>query len=188
MKYNNYAIILSGSLGAGKSTAAKYLSQKSNYQHLSFVNEIWKPILIERGLEINRSNLQTLGIELMNKLGFEKIVELLLERAIPEKVIIIDDARRKDVVLKIKELCIDSFLIYVDADFNIRFPRLVKRDNVRNEQEQKNAESIETETTIPELKDIADIIIYNSSNLDSFYTDIDNAILLANKKFQNAIQ
>lgn len=162
--YSNFSFIISGSLGAGKTTAASYISKKYGYQHLSFVDEIWKPILIERGLEINRENLQSLGIELMSS---------------------IDDVRRKDVVEIIREFTLDVFLVYIDVDFKTRYPRLVKRDKVKSEEEQLKSEAVETETTVPELKPIANYIIINSGSLNSFYASIDEAILIAEKKFNN---
>lgn len=184
-KYKNFAFIISGSLGAGKTTAAAYISKKYGYQHLSFVEEIWKPILRERRLEINRSNLQQLGIELMNTKGPMKIVETLLDKAIPNNWILIDDVRRKDVVEIIKSLSLSVFLVYIDVDFNIRFPRLVERDNIKSEEEQLKAETVETETTIPELKQIANHIIINSGDLNTFYNSLDEAIIIAKKQIEN---
>lgn len=184
-KYSNFSFIISGSLGAGKTTAASYISQKYGYQHLSFVGEIWKPILRERGLEINRENLQSLGIELMNSIGPTKIVEILLDKAIPYNRIVIDDVRRKDVVEIIKELSLDVFLVYINVDFKTRYPRLVKRDKIKSEEEQLKAEAVETETAIPELKSIANYIINNSGNLNSFYASLDEAILIAETQFKN---
>lgn len=181
----NFSFILSGSLGAGKTTAASYISQKYTYQHLSFVDEIWKPILRERKLEINRTNLQLLGVELMNTLGPTKIVKTLLDKATPYKRILIDDIRRKDIVEIIKGLSLDVFLVYIDVDFNTRYPRLVKRDKINSEEEQLKAEAFETEIAIPELKSIANYIINNSGDINSFYVSLDVAILLAETQFKN---
>ena len=176
MKYNNKIIIMAGSLGAGKTTAAKYITQKYNFQHLSFVEEIWKPILHNRNLEVNRENLQKLGIELMKEKGPYKIVEELLEKAIYSQTILIDDVRRKDVVEIIKQLCDQVFLVYIDADFETRYPRLIQRDNVQSEYEQRKAEKVETELSIPELKTIADYYINNNDTIDLFYLNIDSAV------------
>ena len=173
---DNNVIIMAGSLGAGKTTAAKYVSKKYGFQHLSFVEEIWKPILNARKQEINRENLQKLGIELMEKIGPRKIVEDLLKKALPNKTILIDDVRRKEVVEIIKQHCSNVFLIYIEADFSTRYPRLVERDKIKNEEEQLKAEKVETELTIPELKLIADYIINNNENINSFYLNIDNVI------------
>lgn len=182
--YQNYCLIISGSLGAGKSTAASYISKKNGYLQLSFVEELWKPILRERKFEINRANLQTLGIELMNDPGPRKLVELLMDKALNFNRVVIDDVRRKDVYYIINEICLNTFLIYIDADFNTRYPRLVTRDNIKSEEEQLRAESVETETTIPELKIHANLIINNTGNQEDFYRSLDAAIQIAENHFK----
>lgn len=170
------AIILSGDLGSGKTTAARFIRDKYGFQHLSFVEEIWKPILIERKLEFTRSNLQELGIELINTLGYEKLVDILLSHA-SSKYIVIDDVRRVDVFKYIESICLRATLIYLDADFETRFPRLVMRDNVKSIAEQKQAELVETETTIKQLREIANYIIINSGSLEIFQKAIDSILL-----------
>jgi len=184
-EFNNVALVISGSLGAGKTTAAKYISKKYGFQHLSFVEEIWKPILLERGMESDRSNLQTLGIELMKSYGPEQIVKMLLKKAIPKQYIVIDDIRRKDIMPILQKFCTFVFLIYIETNFDKRFPRLVKRDNVQSKEEQLSAENVETETTIYELKEIADIVIINESVINDYYIQIDNAIIELNRLMNN---
>ena len=175
-KFENSALIISGNLGSGKTTAAKYISRKYGYQHLSFVEEIWKPILSKRGMECNRKNLQELGVELMKNPGPEKIVKKLLNKAIPQKEVIIDDVRRSDIVLIFKNLCSSVFLVYIESDFQIRYPRLVIRNGVKSKEEQINAEKVETETTILELKEIANIVIVNESGIENLYQELDRVV------------
>ena len=185
MTFKNFSIIIAGSLGAGKTTGALYLADKYDNQHLSFVDKIWVPILNERKLEINRRNLQVLGVELMSKMGPQKLVESLLREAVPKKNILIDDVRRGDVVGIIKDFCLGAFLIYIEADFNTRFPRLVARDNIKSEEEQLNAENFETELTIPELKLMADVVIHNNGDKNLFYSHLDQAMSIAERKFSS---
>lgn len=182
-KYNNIALIVSGGLGAGKSIAAKFISENYDYQHLSFVDEIWKPILSERKLEFNRSNLQILGIELMKDPGPEQISNLLLEKAMPGKRIIIDDVRRKDVVDIIDRLCSGIFLVYIDANFEDRYPRLVNRDNIASREEQLKAEKVKTELTIPKLKETADMVIPNKGNIEEYFKLLNNVVAKVEIKF-----
>jgi dephospho-CoA kinase len=177
------AIILTGDLGAGKSTAAHYIATRYRYQHLSFVEKIWKPLLQQRNLPFTRSNLQLLGIELMNNKGPQEIVQLLLHQADPNRDIVIDDVRRKDVVEIFKEKCNKIFVIYLQADFETRYIRLVERDNVKSRKEQQQAEQVETETTIHELEGIADIVIKNVGNINDFYKQLDEAHNQAMIKF-----
>lgn len=175
-RMSNDVFVITGSLGAGKTTAASYISQKYGYQHLSFVDEIWKPILAERKIEVSRVNLQKLGIELMSNWGPEKIVCTLLAKADPTKTIIMDDVRRLDVVDIIRKHCRKVFLVYIDADFDMRYPRLVKRDNISSMEEQRQAESVETETTIIDIKNHADYIILNHGDINLFYSDLDATV------------
>jgi dephospho-CoA kinase len=170
-------LVLTGGLGAGKSTAARYIAGIHGFQRLSFVEEIWRPILRQRGVLECRSSLQQLGIELMRDVGAERLVLDLLARANGGAPVVIDDVRRADVLAIIRGLRPSTLHLHIVADFDVRYPRLVARDGVRSLDEQRTAESVETEVTIPELEGIADEIVVNAGDLAAFQRSLDDVVV-----------
>lgn len=169
------AVVVSGGLGAGKTTAATYMCDKHGFEHLSFVDRIWLPILAERGIEATRSSLQTLGIELVERIGINGLVDQLLEGRRTSKVVI-DDARRPDVVEAIRARIPKVFHVHVEADFETRYPRLERRDGVTSRQEQAAAELVATETTIESMAPIADEVVVNRGSQADFERAIDEVL------------
>lgn len=173
VEFETIALILCGGLGAGKSHAARYIEEKYGFLHLSFVDKIWKPILQERSLAFNRENLQQLGIELITTLGPEALVDqLLASEELPSRIVI-DDVRRKDVAEIIRSKTRSTMVAYIESSLDSRFPRLVIRDGVVSKDQQVEVEQVATETTIPELRSIADIIILNEGGVEGFEKQLD---------------
>jgi len=168
----NFAIVVSGELGAGKTVAAKYFEREHGFEHLSFVDRIWMPILAERGIDPTRAALQELGIELIADVGVEGLVDQLLQSRL-----VIDDARRSDVLESLRSKVERLLHIHILAPFDARFPRLVVRDGVSNEEEQRLAEQVSTELTIPALEAIADIVIRNDSTAEAYQIRLNRALL-----------
>lgn len=165
-------VVLSGELGAGKTTAALYLVESLGFEHLSFVDRIWLPILNERGLPPTRANLQVLGVELMETVGPVELVRQLLATARQPRGVI-DDARRVDVVEAIRRQADRPVRhIHLRADFGTRYPRLQARDGVRSEAEQRETEAFATEVTISQLEPIAEHVVDNVGSM----TDLHRAL------------
>jgi dephospho-CoA kinase len=179
-------IVLTGKIGAGKSTAARHLATRYGVKPLSFVELIWKPILKERGIPPTRENLQLLGIELMRRRGPEALVGELMSsiRADDAAWFCIDDVRTTTVYSAIKLLRPTSVLVFIAASFDARLRRVMSRDGVRSADEQKRAELVETETGIPELKLAADFVISNNGDQSTLEASIDlvaRSIMLADQ-------
>ena len=172
----NFAIVVSGELGAGKTVAAKYFEREHGFEHLSFVDRIWMPILAERGIDPTRAALQELGIELIADVGVEGLVDQLLQSRETDRFVI-DDARRSDVLESLRSKVERLLHIHILAPFDARFPRLVVRDGVSNEEEQRLAEQVSTELTIPALEAIADIVIRNDSTAEAYQIRLNRALL-----------
>lgn len=182
------AIVFSGSIGAGKTTASKYLIGKYNYIHLSYVDLIWKPILVARNIPMTRESLQDLGDELREKYGIRELAKKIIP-FIPENAsVVIDDVRHPDAFRALKESLEQKvFLVYIKSNANIRVPRLKIRDNLQSYEELVQIEKRKTEITINELEDIADFVIDNEDDLDAFYEKIDKCILEIRESWKNQI-
>lgn len=163
----SFAVVVSGELGAGKTFAAEYFERVHGFEHLSFVDRIWKPILAERGISPSRSALQALGMELITEVGVNRVVDQLLSFRTADRIVI-DDARRTDVLNSLRSKLDRLVHVHILAPFDARFPRLVVRDGIMSEEEQRRAEQVLTELTIPELETIADVIIRNNSTIANY--------------------
>lgn len=175
---NQVIIVFSGSIGAGKTTASKYIIEKYGCAHLSYVDLIWKPILKERNISVTRESLQDLGDELREKYGIRELAKKIIP-FIPENAsVVIDDVRHPDAYSALKEsLEKQIFLVYIKSDANVRVPRLKIRDNLHSYEELIQIEQRKTEITISELEHLADFIIVNEGELSTFYKRIDECIM-----------
>lgn len=166
-------LVIAGQIGAGKSTAAAYLESTHGIRHLSFVDMIWKPILAEREIPATRRNLQLLGVELLRDVGPEGLVNQLIVMCDNQSWATIDDVRTPSVHDLIVKKAPGSSLLFLDTSFESRFPRLVVRDGVRDEDEQREAESFPTETEIEILRRNARWVIRNDDHQRALHRALD---------------
>jgi dephospho-CoA kinase len=166
-------IVIAGQIGAGKSTAAKYLESAFGVRHMSFVDLIWKPILAARGLPATRRNLQLLGIELMRDIGPEGLADQLLEMCVNDSWATVDDVRTPSVHDRIVKRAPRSALLFLETPFESRFPRLVVRDSVKDEHEQREAEAFPTETEIDLLRPYARWVVRNDGDEAALHYALD---------------
>lgn len=165
--------MVAGHIGAGKSTAANYLERAYGIHHMSFVSLIWLPILEQRSLPPTRENLQRLGLELMRDMGPERLVEQLL-RACPDgSWCTVDDVRTPVVLDELTLRAPGSSLLFLETPFEARFPRVVSRDGVETEEEQRDAEQFPTETDIDSLRSSARWVIPNDGSEACLHQSLD---------------
>ncbi len=176
-KTERIIIVFGGTIGAGKSTASLYLTKKYGFTSLSYVDLIWKPILLERGMDINRENLQNLGDELREKYGIKDLAKMIIPFVSQYKRIVIDDIRDPDAYYALAEYFGESiFLVFIDTKTENRVPRLKIRDNLKSIDELRSIERRKTETKISLLKPIANYIIKNNGSLHDYELEIQNCI------------
>jgi dephospho-CoA kinase len=166
-------IVVAGQIGAGKSTAAKHFESAFAVRHMSFVDVIWLPILERRGLAPTRRNLQILGLELMREMGPEGLVGELLRSCPDETWCSVDDVRTPIVLDHIESRAPGSCLLFLETPFESRFPRLVDRDGVNSEQEQREAESFPTERDIESLRPRARWVVSNDGSQSGLHESLD---------------
>ena len=168
-------IVVVGKRASGKSTFSDYVSGKYGYIILRF-SETIKMIAKEKEWfkpeTFDRRILQDWGLKLKKGNGMDFLAIKTVEKIQPGFKHIFDGARELEEVNVIKKRT-NSYLVYIDADFDVRFQRVNKRDGWTLEEFQKTEEH-PVDANIEKLKDIADyVIINNYLSIYDFYESID---------------
>ena len=178
---NRKIIGLAGEIASGKGSFAKYVKEKYGAEIYRF-SDVFRKILDILGLEENRKNMSDLSLILRTTFGEDILAKAMAEevKKSNEKVVIIDGVRRIEDIKYLKELA-DFELIFVDAEMKIRYERIIKRgensdDNNKTFEEFKKDAKRNAELKIAGLKQIADKIINNNSDLENFYRQIDDVL------------
>jgi len=181
MKDNKIIIGLVGEMASGKGTVTKYLLTKYQATEYRF-SDILRDILERVHLDIVRKNLASLSLSLRTYYGQDILAYALAQdiKNDDNQVIVVDGIRRVADLKYLRKM--DNFvLVYVEADLEKRYERLVGRnekqdDKMKTFEEFKNDHKLETETTIRELKDTADAVIDNNGSVEELYKQIDGVI------------
>ncbi len=181
MADNKIIIGLIGEIASGKGTVSKYLLTEYRATEYRF-SDILKDILDRVHLDVVRENLANLSFGLRKYYGQDILAYALAQDTKNDnsQIIIIDGIRRVADLKYLKEM--DNFtLVYVEADLEKRYERLIGRNEKQDDQnktfeEFKNDHKLETEVSIRELKNIANIIIDNNGNVEELQQQVDNLV------------
>jgi len=182
---------ITGTIASGKGKAASYFHSKG-FTHHSFSSEI-REIAKERKIEINRMNLEKLGLDLrlespdVSILG-KRVIELMEKdlKKNPNSDFVVEGIRDiseikalKDFVNKIRSRFV---LIGIDADIETRFKRLKKRarhGDPKTFVEFKQIDEKELDSKGQEVSkclEHADFLIDNSGPIDELYGKLEEII------------
>lgn len=176
---------ITGTNGAGKGAVVDYLVSQKGFIHYS-VGDYLATILIERGLERDRSNLRAVGNELREKFGPGYLVERFSKEALEkgESNIVIESIRSTGEALKLKE--VGGALIVVDAERALRYERIHTRGSGKDhidfdtfvEQEEREWYGAlgKNDMNIKAVIDMADYTILNNGTLPDLYREIEKVI------------
>lgn len=174
---------ITGTLGAGKGTIVNYLVKNRGYKHYS-VSGFLKDQLLEKKLEINRTNLQDIGNEIRKKFGSDYITRKLFEKAKKENVdAVIESIRNPKEAEFIKSH--DGFLFAVTADQKTRYQRIKSRGEEKDKvtftefkkQEKKELQSKNPHAqNLPKCILLADYKFANNSTIKCLYEKVEKAI------------
>ncbi len=172
---------LTGEIASGKGTVAEYIKKNYNGSIHRF-STILRDVLDRLYLDQSRENMQKLSTTLRKNYGqdlFSKVISQDVKND-SAKVIAIDGIRRESDIEYLKK--IDGFrLVYLEADLEIRYKRLIKRDENSDDQNKafeqfKKDHRGESELQIKELKNIAGEVIDNNGIMESLYQQVDKIL------------
>ncbi len=179
---------LVGLAASGKEVAKKYLQEKYGAGGHRF-STILRDILNRLYLPVSRENLQNLSSCLRDRFGGDVLARVMAEEAKnePKSIVVIDGVRRLDDIVYLKKLP-GWQLVAVDADPEIRYQRLIKRnenagDAKKTYTEFRADEEKEAEQEIPRVLTTADQRLDNNASLQNFYRQIDGLVAALKKDY-----
>lgn len=181
---------ITGTNGAGKGTAVKYLVDQKLFSHFSVRDLIVEEVL-NRGLELTRTNIRNVGTEMRTKNSPAFFVKTFIEKFKEkgEEEAVIESIRTIAEAEYLREN--GGVLISIDASPQIRFERVSKREksevkNLTEFQAQEEAEYYAVPPEDPnqmnvlETMKLADITIVNDGSLEEFYAKIEAVLAQVN--------
>ena len=164
-------IALAGEMGCGKGAIAEYLIARHAAKKLRF-SDVFRNILDRIHLEQSRENMAALSLALRNTFGSDILSDILAKDVenLDSPIIILDGVRRMSDLDRLRTM--DGFrFVYIEADPMTRYHRVVARgentpDSTMTYEGFLKESSLETETSIRALKDIADVVLENNGTLE----------------------
>lgn len=171
---------LTGTFGAGKDKAAKYLKDLG-FEHYSTA-DILREEAISRGLDTERETLRVLVNKLRQEKGDDYLAKEALKRIKGDRAVL-SAIRSVGEVDYLKSLP-DFTLIFVDAPIEIRYGRIKDRKRAGEEKltldEFKKREQLEmsgeSSQRLDYSKEKADYLIENAGTLEELYKKIDELL------------
>lgn len=175
---------ITGTLGAGKGTAADYLSAHHGFAHLS-VRAFLQEEIARRGMSFNRDSMVIVANGLRAAHGPDYITQELLRRA--------KESGGNVVIESIRSLGEASYLKQegaqiwaIDADIAERYERIVKRglnetdhisfEKFKADEEREMGNDDPTKQNIAAVMKMADHVFYNAGTADELHAQIDRAL------------
>lgn len=166
-------VIISGVIGAGKTTAAQYL-EKRNFVSARY-SQVLEKQLQEQGKPIIRSNLQQIGGQVHDNEGQRWLGAQLLKQTGDKPFIVIDGVRFREDVSYMRETFGPACMhIHITTSEKARTRRMAGKS--REDLDLNMASTSSTEQEVASLGELADIVISNSSTKRTFYDAIDKAM------------
>ena len=172
---------ITGTLGAGKGTIVDYLTQKKGFKHFS-VRAFLSEEIRKQHKPINRDSMVEVANELRSEFGPSYIIMELYNQALKGGVRCIIESIRTPGEISALRKQPGFVLLAVDADANIRYERIKKRDSETDrisfetflqDEEREMHSNDPNKQNLSECIRQADHTIYNNDSLDSLNVQIE---------------
>jgi dephospho-CoA kinase len=165
---------IAGRIGAGKTSAAKYLNTKHGFQYLRYSQVLaeWKTANPE-----SKAQLQRVGWEVMAGGMQPELNRRLIAQVAPESDAAIDGLRHKIDQESLGKAFPSSFhLFYMESDAEQRWNRLSGKGRYTSREIFDAADSHQVEQHIESLRIKSKLVLRNDGSLPDLYASIDVAI------------
>lgn len=172
---------IAGEMGCGKGAIAKHILQNYNANSHKF-SQIFRDILDRIYVEQSRENISKLSLVLRKNFGEDILAKSMYHDAYNDQhdVVVIDGVRRLEDLAYLKEIP-EFKLIYIEADMQTRYERLVKRgenpeDATKTFEQFQRDHHLDADARIVDLKNYADRVIQNDGTYPELYAQVDEIV------------
>lgn len=178
---NKIILGLTGPIAAGKEVVKKYLIEKYQAKDCKFSTPL-RDVLNRISIPVSRENMQKLSTILRTGFGEDLLAKIIAEdsKNLESEIVVVDGVRRPTDISYLEELP-NFFLIKIEADSELRYERMVKRNenpgdsNKTYENFLKDHES-EADSLVPVVMKKAKFSIDNNSSLEDLYRQVDEIL------------
>jgi|SRR5947209_3882546 len=174
---------ITGRIGSGKTTVARYLESRYEFQYLRYsaVLEEWRAKDPE-----SKTHLQKVGWEVMAGGMQAELNRRLIAQIVPNADVAVDGLRHPlDYETLSNSFSLSFHLLYIDSTPHVRFERLNKKSKYEDFASFNAADSHPVEQHIDSLRPNAALVIHNERSLQDLYAAVDEAILTFRKEGQS---
>ncbi len=173
---------ITGPLGAGKDTAAKYIAEKINGKHISG-GDMLRDMLTTLGVEPKKTALGDFGTFLRTHYGKDFITNRYYQMVEEGEHLIANGFR--SVVETEGHKAHGALIVYIDAPDALRHTRVSSRgrnhdsvhaDDLKKLDEQEHASTAVMAENLGAVRHLADVVIMNDGSLEQLHAKLDDFI------------
>jgi len=165
---------IAGRIGAGKTSAATYLSSRHGFQYLRYSQVLsdWLAKTTEK-----KSQLQQIGWEVMAGGKQSELNRRLVAQIKPHADAAVDGLRHPIDRESLRDSFPESFhLVYIESPSKLRWEHLKGRGRYADLASFQAADSHPVEQQIETLRSSAARVFKNESSLEALYSELDTAV------------
>jgi dephospho-CoA kinase len=171
---NRLVIGIAGHIGAGKTSAAMYLSSKHGFQYLRYSQVLYEWLAKDPE---KKSRLQEIGWEVMAGGRQSELNRRLIAQIKSRVDAAVDGLRHPIDNESLKDSFPESFhLMYIESPSKLRWERLKDRSRYADFASFAAADSHPVEQRIETLRTMEARVLKNESSLEVLYSELDTAI------------
>src|SRR5712691_5858786 len=165
---------IAGRIGAGKTSAGRYLSSRYGFQYLRYSQVLseW----LEKEPE-SKTHLQEIGWEVMAGGTQAELNRRIISQVAPDSDVAVDGLRHPIDYASLRNSFLSSFhLVYIDSPRSDRWERQKSRGRYTNFDSFETADLHPVEQQIESLRANAALVLSNNRSLEDLYAALDEAV------------